>query len=92
MLRSEAWARQILRVVMAEDEFGSGVVRSKIRSGFKDVLNASGSDLGKDHDNIVDYHLHLLETTGYVKITPSSVNGAYDKIQLTWAGHDYLEQ
>ncbi|WP_363105817.1 DUF2513 domain-containing protein [Pseudomonas putida] len=77
---------------MAEDEFGSGVVRSKIRSGFKDYLGSTGSNLGADHDNIVDYHLHLLETAGYVKCTPSSSSRAYDTIQLTWAGHDYLEQ
>lgn len=91
MLRNEGWARNILEIIIAEDKFGLGVARDKIRSAFKDLLIATKQSVSPLHDNIVDYHLHLLETAGYLKRTPSSESKAYDKFEMTWRGHSYSE-
>ncbi|MFV3379631.1 hypothetical protein [Pseudomonas sp. NY15354] len=92
MRRNEKWARQIIETIIAKDEFGVGLYRSDIRSQFSSYVSRSGQSIHGPVENVVDYHIHLLATAGYVKVSPSSENRKYDKVEMTWSGHTYAAQ
>ncbi|WP_339546308.1 DUF2513 domain-containing protein [Pseudomonas sp. RA_35y_Pfl2_P32] len=88
MLRNKGWAVELINII-AEEPTGAGMNRAEIRLMF--CASDSGSGLGSEYAwDTVDYHLHLLETAGFVKLTKDEER-AYDYFEMTWAGHDYLE-
>ncbi len=91
MLRNKAIALELLSILF-EEPTGSGMNRAELRSEF------GASELGaglntEDQWSLVDYHLHLLETAGFVKLTEDDESErGYDYFEMTWSGHDYLDE
>lgn len=92
MLREKQVAKKLIELLIANDEFGSGIDKVKIRTLFVKNIEAAGRNVPLFSDNIVDYHIHLLETAGYVKVTINPNNRGFDRIYATWSGHDYVGQ
>ncbi|MFJ2480703.1 hypothetical protein ACIOWE_10535 [Pseudomonas sp. NPDC087598] len=85
-------AKKLIELLIADDDYGNGINKARIRNLFVENLGATGEIVPTFSDNIVDYHIHLLETAGYVKVTTVPSNRGYDKIEVTWSGHDYVGQ
>lgn len=85
MQRNKALAKEILEIVSTEDNSGGGLYRSEILGVFTERY----ADQGDGLEDAVRYHLHLLETAGFVKITRT--NHDDDNFEMTWAGHDFIE-
>lgn len=92
MLRDKILAKKLIELLIADDDYGNGINKARIRNLFVENLVAAGESVPTFSDNIVDYHIHLLETAGYVKVTTAPSNRGYDKIEATWSGHDYVGQ
>lgn len=91
MRRNKEWARQLLTILAESDEGGGvGLFRSELRQLFEDSASSLGMG-AQELEDAVDYHLHLLETAGFVKFDPDEENSLDDTFMLTWSGHDYLD-
>lgn len=92
MRRNKDIALQLLNI-LAEEPGGFAIQRYELRQEF--VNSALSSGLGISNlRRVADYHLHILETAGFVKLTKDEeIKGCSqsDYFQMTWAGHDYLE-
>ncbi|WP_433734978.1 DUF2513 domain-containing protein [Pseudomonas monteilii] len=91
MERNEELAVTLLSYIEAEDHEGVGLYRKELRNLHENTL------VGADVDSTqvllqVDYHLHLLETAGFVTREAEGEKGRdeLDIFELTWAGHDFL--
>lgn len=85
MKRNNALAKEILEVISTEDNGGGGLYRSEILGVFAEKYDHQGSGL----EPALSYHLHLLETASFVKVT--RVDHDDDNFEMTWAGHDFIE-
>ena len=85
MQRNKALAKEILEIVSTEDNSGGGLYRSEILG----VLTERHAQQVHGLESAVSYHLNLLETAGFVKITRSDHDN--DNFEMTWAGHDFIE-
>ena len=85
MQRNIALAKEILEVVSTEDNSGGGLYRSEILGVFTERYAHQGYGL----EPAVSYHLNLLETAGFVKVTRTDHDD--DNFEMTWAGHDFIE-
>ena len=89
MLRNKDWALDLLNILVDEPT-GAGMNRQEIRMEFGSI--ESNSKLGSEELwDAVDYHLHLLETAGFVRFLKDADDRAHDYFEMTWAGHDYHE-
>lgn len=89
MQRNIKLAKEILDIIISETNGGGGLYRDEIHAVFVERY----PDYERGRDDHVEYHLHLLETGGFVKVTEDP-EGDRDKdnFELTWAGHDYVEE
>lgn len=92
MLRQKELAIQLLSILEEHDSEGAGLYRSDLMESLETEPKAK-ADAQLERWNIVDYHLRLLATAGFIVFTPSDVKGdtATDNFELTWSGHDYLD-
>lgn len=87
MRRNKKLAEEILEIILAGDDGGDGLVRCKIHRVFEERY--PNHEPGRyDH---VEYHLRLLESGGFVKLTEDYSDSDHDSFEMTWAGHDFLE-
>lgn len=90
MERDESVAKTILRTIFFFDNDGEGYYRKDFYSAVKQILEMTIDE--SKLVNMVDYHLHLLETAGFVLCDREPEDGhGFDSFLLTWRGHDYLE-
>ncbi|MFJ2981210.1 MULTISPECIES: hypothetical protein [unclassified Pseudomonas] len=84
MQRNTKLALELLEILVVEDHTGVGLYREEIQAVFAEKY--------PDHEagrrEAVDYHLHLLETAGYIVLVPAEHDEP--SFKPTWAGHDYL--
>ena len=85
MKRNNELAKEILEIVSSEDNSGGGLYRSEILGVFTERYSSQEDGL----EPAVSYHLHLLETAGFLKITRTDHDD--DNFEMTWAGHDFME-
>lgn len=85
MFRNKVLAKEILELIAAEDNAGGGLYREEVCGVFAERY--------PDHEpgrvGALNYHLHLLETAGFVKVTRSDHDE--DNFEMTWAGHDFID-
>ncbi|MBA6092840.1 hypothetical protein H4C81_28930 [Pseudomonas monteilii] len=86
MQRNKELALELLATIVSEDHGGGGLYREEIQA----VLDEKYPDHEEGRRDAVDYHLHLLETAGFLKFTQNGKDD--DNYEVTWAGHDYLEK
>lgn len=86
MQRNTKLALELLDLIVSENEGGAGVYPHQVQSAF-----------AKRHPNLepgrydaVEYHLHLLQTAGFIVLAEDDQDEP--SLKLTWAGHDYLEE
>lgn len=90
MRRNKQWALKLLSILQDNDAVGAGLYRSDLHQEFE--RDNSGLRLSAvEVVDIVDYHLHLLETEAYVFCEPDNEDSLADNFLLTWSGHDYLD-
>jgi hypothetical protein len=90
MQRDESVAITILRTILFLDSDGEGYYRKDFYSAVRQILEMTVGE--SELVNMVDYHLHLLETAGFVLCDPELEGGhGLDSFLLTWRGHDYLD-
>jgi len=90
MQRDESVAMTILKTILFLDADGEGYYRKDFYSAVRELLEMTIGE--SELVNMVDYHLHLLETGGFVLCDREmEVGQGFDTFQLTWRGHDYLE-
>ncbi|MFJ4056556.1 hypothetical protein ACIPZC_24340 [Pseudomonas sp. NPDC089743] len=80
--------------ILVEEPTGAGMHRAELRQEFSETDLGAGLNT-EDLWNLVDYHLRLLETAGFVKMTKdedAAINTEFDYFEMTWAGHNYQEQ
>jgi hypothetical protein len=87
MQRNDALAKELLEIIVSEDNSGGGLYRSEIHAIFLERYpNAAAG-----HEDAINYHLHLLETGGFLKASyDEEVDMDLDNFEVTWAGHDFL--
>ncbi len=91
MRRNKDLAIRLLSYIEDRDSEGLGLYRAELKECLKNDPNAKLGDVHSALDAL-DYHLHLVETAGFVVCTLSELEGdrAGDNFELTWAGHEYL--
>lgn len=86
MQRNLKLALELLDLIVSENEGGAGVYPRQVQSAFAKRY--------PDHEpgryDVVEYHLHLLETAGFIVRIEDDQDEP--SLKLTWAGHDYLEE
>ncbi|UVL65054.1 DUF2513 domain-containing protein [Pseudomonas sp. B21-031] len=88
MIRNARLAKELLRIIVDEDNGGGGLYRSEIQAVFAEKY--PGVEPGREE--AVNYHLHILETGGFVKVTPDlDEDFELANFEMTWAGHDLLD-
>ncbi|WP_277964609.1 hypothetical protein [Pseudomonas sp. RIT-To-2] len=86
MKRNKFFAKEILEFIVREDELGGGLYRSEILAVFAETYpNQNPAGLY----DALSYHLNLLLSAGFVTVTSSDHDE--ENVQITWAGHDYIE-
>lgn len=85
---TELAATLLLFLEQVEDD--EGLARHELKERLGQSKHASSMSSEQLWDTL-DYHLRLLQSAGFVTITPSSQGFAHDDFELTWDGHDYLE-
>ncbi|WKL53342.1 DUF2513 domain-containing protein [Pseudomonas kielensis] len=87
------WSISLLGYIQNQDHEGIGLYRSEIRQLFENDPEVS-DDAKEESWVVADYHLHLLETAGFVVQTPSQEQGDrdHDNFELTWEGHNFLDE
>lgn len=91
MKRNTEIAVHLLGYIELHDHEGIGLYRSELREYFEN--DSISGEVPEDQAwVVVDYHLRLLETAGFVTRDPD-IEGkiGLDNIELTWAGHEYFE-
>ncbi|ATB63291.1 hypothetical protein [Pseudomonas mosselii] len=86
MERNTKLAKEILDIIIAEDNGGGGLYRDEIHGVFEERYRSHPS-----HYDHVEYHLHLLETGGLVRLTRDDSDREKDNFDMTWAGHDFVQ-
>lgn len=79
-----------LLLFLEQAEDAEGLVRHELKKVLDESLKESPMTEEQRWDAL-DYHLRLLQTAGFVTMTPSTDGVAHDDFDLTWAGHDYLD-
>ncbi|HGY9636466.1 TPA: hypothetical protein ACOJPK_001905 [Pseudomonas putida] len=88
MIRNVKLALELLKILVEEDNGGGGLYRSEIQAVFAEKY--PGVEAGRE--GAVNYHLHILETGGFVKVTPDLEDDfELANFEMTWAGHDLLD-
>lgn len=90
MRRNKQWALKLLSILQENDASGAGLYRNELHEQFQNH-NASLRLSAEEVVDIVDYHLHLLETASHVFCEPDNEDSSGDNFLLTWSGHDYLD-
>ena len=92
MRRIKDWAAQLLVFIEENDAEGVGLTRQELRRFFTEYQVSLGESASNLWD-VVDYHLSLLESGGFVtcKIYDEYEHDREaDDFMLTWAGHDLI--
>jgi len=87
MLRNKSIAKEILEIVAVEDGGGGGLYREEIHAVYAERY--PNHEPGRV--DALDYHLHLLETAGFVKLEKNDQGREHDNFEMTWDGHDFIE-
>lgn len=87
MKRDVSMAKEILEIIATEDESGEGLDRCGIRAYFIEKYPS----VGAAYEAELNYHLHLLQTGGFLKFSSDEDDFELDMFELTWSGHDLLE-
>lgn len=92
MRRNIFVASQLLDIIIDNDERGTGMPRRQIQELFRG--SGAGSQMSETNcEEVVDYHLHLLQTAGFVECHRDlRVNLPGDEFRMTWAGHEHVKQ
>lgn len=91
MERNTGWATSLLEYIEQRDHEGIGLYRDELRHLFEDDQGTHGVETNELWV-VVDYHLRLLETAGFItKEADEDGKIGLDNFELTWAGHEYLE-
>ena len=72
-------------------EDAEGLARHELKTLLEQSEHASSMPSEQLWDTL-DYHLRILESAGFVVETASSEGTAHDDFELTWSGHDYLDE
>ncbi|WP_313650651.1 DUF2513 domain-containing protein [Pseudomonas soli] len=89
MKRNTEFAVSLL-LLLEQVEDAEGLARHQLKELVGQSKHAS-SLASEELWDALDYHLRLLESAGFVTITPSPEGMAHDDVELTWDGHDYLD-
>lgn len=87
MKRDKQLAKEILEIIAAEDNSGEGLDRCGIQAVFVERYRS----VGAAYEAELNYHLHLLQTGGFLKVTQDQDDFELDNFELTWSGHDLIE-
>lgn len=85
MFRNKVLAKEILQLIAAEDNGGGGLHREEIHGVYAERY--PNHEAGRV--DALNYHLLLLETAGFVKVTRADHDE--DNFEMTWAGHDFID-
>ena len=85
MFRNKVLAKEILQLIAAEDNGGGGLHREEIHGVYDERY--PNNEAGRV--DALNYHLLLLETAGFVKVTRTDHDE--DNFEMTWAGHDFID-
>lgn len=88
MQRNSELAKEILEIIIAEDNGGGGLYRDEIHGVFAERY--PDHEAGRfDH---IEYHLLLLVSGGFVTFTADDEGDRdQDNFEMTWAGHDFVQ-
>lgn len=92
MERNTGLAVRLLGYIQSNDHEGIGLYRSELRQYFEN--DPASKEFAEDQSwMVVDYHLRLLESAGFVT-KESDIDGKndLDNFELTWAGHEYFDE
>lgn len=87
MVRNESLSKEILRLIVREDNAGGGLYGSEILGVFAETYP---HQLPAGLNEAVSYHLQLLAGAGFLKATKSDHDE--ENFEMTWAGHDFIEE
>ncbi|MCU7240394.1 DUF2513 domain-containing protein [Pseudomonas peradeniyensis] len=79
-----------LLLLLEQVEDAEGLARHQLKESLGQSKHAS-SMTSEELWDVLDYHLRLLQSAGFVTITQSFEGVAHDDVELTWSGHDYLD-
>lgn len=80
-----------LLLFLEQVEDAEGLVRHELKALLEKSEHASSMTSEQLWDAL-DYHLRILQSAGYVTVSQSNEGVAHDDFELTWAGHDYLDE
>ncbi|MBS3183737.1 hypothetical protein JIQ88_01410 [Pseudomonas sp. PCH44] len=92
MKRKIEFAVHLLGFIERNDHEGIGLYREELRQLFEN--DPISGEVAEDQTwVVVDYHLRLLETAGFVT-READIDGKIgeDNFELTWAGHEFFEK